>query len=93
MRLNCPRCGERDLKEFYYQGDAIALNRPDQEADETIWDDYLHNRDNSPGLREELWYHEAGCNAWLIVKRNTQTHEIIKTEMVAERVLAKGECS
>ena len=90
MRLTCPRCGERDLKEFYYQGSAIALARPDPEADEALWNDYLHNRDNPTGLREELWYHEAGCNAWLIVERNTLTHEIIKIEMTAWRVLAKG---
>ena len=29
MRINCPLCGERDRREFYYAGDAIALERPD----------------------------------------------------------------
>ena len=90
MRLTCPRCGERDLKEFYYQGSVIALARPDPEADEFVWDDYLHNRDNPPDIREELWYHESGCNAWLVVKRNTLTHAITKTDMAAAHVLALG---
>ena len=55
MRVICPKCGERDLKEFSYQGDALALGRPDPDADEALWNDYLHNRDNPSGVREDLW--------------------------------------
>ena len=29
MRITCPICGERDRREFYYQGAALALDRPD----------------------------------------------------------------
>jgi sarcosine oxidase subunit delta len=34
----------------------------------------------------DLWYHEAGCAQWLVVTRNTVTHEIAGVELVAERV-------
>ena len=32
MRIPCPICGERDRREFYYQGDALALDRPEPDA-------------------------------------------------------------
>ena len=76
MRINCPNCGERDRREFYYQGDAVALNRPDRDAGAQAWDDYLHNRDNPAGMTRDMWFHEGGCGAWLVVERNTLTHAI-----------------
>ena len=88
MRLICPKCGERDLKEFYYQGEALALHRPDPDAEETVWDDYLHKRENPAGVREDLWYHEAGCSAWIVVRRDTTTHKILATQLAAPRKLS-----
>ena len=88
MRVICPKCGERDLKEFYYQGESLALHRPDPDAEETVWDDYLHNRENPAGVREDLWYHEAGCSAWIVVRRDTTTHKILATELAAPRKLS-----
>ncbi|MFL4470204.1 sarcosine oxidase subunit delta [Tateyamaria armeniaca] len=82
MRLPCPICGERDVREFYYQGAAVMLSRPDPDAGEAAWDDYLHLRDNQPGDLEELWSHDAGCGAWLKVVRNTVTHAVGKAECV-----------
>ena len=76
MRIDCPLCGPRDRREFTYKGDALALNRPDPDASPETWNDYLHNRDNPAGLTRELWYHETGCTAWLVVARNVSTHEI-----------------
>ncbi|MFK7743921.1 MAG: sarcosine oxidase subunit delta [Roseobacter sp.] len=76
MRLTCPLCGERDRREFYYQGAAVALRRPEPDAGEAAWDDYVHLRDNPAGQTRDLWHHEAGCGAWLVVTRNTVTHEV-----------------
>ncbi|MEL6240640.1 MAG: sarcosine oxidase subunit delta [Pseudomonadota bacterium] len=76
MRLHCPICGERDRREFYYQGAALALGRPEPEAGEAAWDAYVHLRDNQPGDLDELWSHDQGCGAWLVVTRNTITHEM-----------------
>ncbi len=77
MRITCPICGERDRREFYYQGDAVALRRPDADDTPEAWDAYLHLRDNPAGVTRDLWYHETGCGAWLVVTRNTVTHEVL----------------
>lgn len=76
MRIPCPLCGDRDRREFYYQGHATALSRPDPDAGDQVWDEYLHIRENPAGQTEDLWHHEMGCSAWLIVTRNTLTHAI-----------------
>ena len=77
MRVTCPLCGERDRREFYYQGEAVALQRPAPDAGDDAWQDYLHLRENPTGERRDLWHHEAGCGAWLVVTRNTSTHAIL----------------
>ncbi|WP_195818782.1 sarcosine oxidase subunit delta [Roseobacter sp. MH60115] len=82
MRLTCPMCGARDRREFYYQGDAVACARPARDADIPAWDDYLHLRDNPAGVRRELWHHEAGCGSWLVVERDTTTHEVHSVALV-----------
>jgi len=81
MRLICPVCGERDLREFTYKGDATALDRPAPNASAEVWDDYLHIRDNPAGVTRELWQHTAGCGAWLVVERNVTTHEVLSVEL------------
>jgi sarcosine oxidase subunit delta len=83
MRVRCPLCGERDRREFTYQGHAVALKRPEGGATAEAWDDYLHLRDNPAGPTKDLWYHDP-CQAWVIVHRNTVTHEIAKTELASE---------
>ena len=84
MRIDCPLCGSRDRREFYYSGHACALERPDPASSAEVWDDYLHNRDNPAGLTEDLWHHEMGCGAWLVVQRDTVSHTVLAVR------LAKG---
>lgn len=84
MRITCPLCGERDRREFYYQGAAVALNRPAPDAGEDDWEDYVHLRENPAGVTRELWYHESGCGAWIVVTRNTVTHEVMGAELASE---------
>ncbi|MEL6682016.1 MAG: sarcosine oxidase subunit delta [Pseudomonadota bacterium] len=84
MRITCPNCGERDQREFYYLGDAVALDRPAPDAGAETWDDYLHNRDNPAGVTRELWCHGGGCGAWLVAERDTVTHAI-HTVSLAEK--------
>ena len=84
MRITCPICGERDLREFYYKGAASMLERPDPDAAPEAWDAYLHRRDNPAGVTRELWYHAQGCGSWIVVTRNTVTHEVISTELASE---------
>ena len=84
MRIDCPVCGARDLREFYYKGDAVALNRPDRDAGIDAWDSYVHLRDNPAGQTRDLWHHEAGCGAWLVVTRDTTTHLISDVALARE---------
>ncbi|MCO4843150.1 MAG: sarcosine oxidase subunit delta [Yoonia sp.] len=84
MRIECPVCGARDLREFYYKGDAVALNRPDRDAGIDAWDNYVHLRDNPAGQTRDLWHHEAGCGAWLVVTRDTTTHLISDVTLARE---------
>ena len=85
MRLKCPLCGDRDRREFYYYGAEEYLDRPAEAAAPEAWDNYLHLRDNVAGVVRDLWYHEAGCAQWLVVTRNTVTHDIAAVELVAGR--------
>ena len=85
MRITCPLCGPRDKREFYYYGAEDYLNRPDPLAPPEAWDNYLHLRDNPAGITRDLWYHETGCASWLLITRNTVTHEIHEVALVAGR--------
>ena len=90
MRITCPLCGPRDKREFYYYGAEDYLNRPDPDAPPEAWDNYLHLRDNPAGLHRELWYHEQGDRSWLVVTRNTLTHEITQVEMARDVARERG---
>ena len=82
MRITCPFCGERELGEFTYLGDAKP-QRPAADAGEDAVYDYVYLRDNIAGVMSEYWYHGGGCRAWLKVTRNTLTHEISAVEPAA----------
>ena len=87
MRIKCPLCGDRDRREFYYKGSAVALDRPAPDAGEGPWQDYVYNRENLAGDVDDLWHHTQGCSAWIVVTRNATTHQVIATR------LAKGDAS
>jgi len=73
--INCPFCGERDHSEFSYGGDAtIVYPALDSSIDE--WHDAVFMRENIRGMQSETWHHVNGCRMWLVVERDTMTHEI-----------------
>ncbi|MGG7643828.1 sarcosine oxidase subunit delta [Rhodovulum sp. YNF3179] len=90
MRITCPLCGDRDLREFTYGGAAVYMDRPGADADLDALEAYLHLRDNPAGPTEELWSHDMGCRAWLKVRRDTVTHEILGTALAAEAKRGAG---
>lgn len=83
MRIPCPHCGERPVDEFGYLGDATP-RRPAADADIEAWHDYVYVRDNPRGPHHEYWHHAGGCRAWLVVHRDTATHEIFDVVTAAE---------
>ncbi len=84
MRIPCPWCGKRNRDEFRYLGDA-NVKRPAADADDKAWMDYVYMRDNPAGPHRELWYHAAGCHSWLVVTRDTTTHEITDVALAGEK--------
>ena len=94
MRITCPFCGERGLDEFSYLGDA-SVTRPDPlaaGADDAFYA-YGYERRNVAGPMQELWYHAAGCHAWLVVSRDTRTHEIFEIRHAEEVALERLKAS
>ena len=83
MRIPCPLCGSRDRREFYYYGSEDYLKRPSDQGSIDDLDNHLFLRDNPAGVTRDVWYHEAGCGAWMVVTRNTISHEILGSELVA----------
>lgn len=78
MIIQHPLLGARDIREFTYLGDADILLRP---TNDSAFHDYVYVRNNPAGEHRELWYHEYGDHSWLVVTRNTLTHEILQVEL------------
>lgn len=92
MLINHPILGPRDAAEFVYKGDASLINRPDWQAPDAVaqFTEYGYLRDNPAGLHRELWFHEQGDRSWLVVTRDTTTHEITKVELARDVARAEG---
>ena len=92
MIINHPLLGPRDAAEFVYLGDAVMIDRPNGlgEGAEDAMYEYVYLRDNPAGLHRELWYHEQGDRSWLVVTRNTLTHEITQIELARDVARSKG---
>lgn len=70
------------------------MNRPawrgkDPSTKQTVasieqYHDYVHLRENHAGEHQELWYHYHGDRSWLVVTRNTVTHEVILVELAKD---------
>jgi len=92
MIINHPLLGPRDASEFVYLGDASLIDRPDwqdPDAPEKFYE-YAYLRPNPAGEHQELWYHEHGDRSWLVVTRNTVTHEISNVELARDVALARA---
>ena len=89
MRIECPYCGERDVQEFAYHGDAAKVRPDGPDATPDAMFDYVYLRDNPAGAHRELWYHTAGCHAWLVVTRDTRTHVIGEVEPARDVALRR----
>ena len=92
MIIDHPLLGPRDAAEFTYLGDASLIHRPDWEAENAVTEftDYGYLRDNPAGLHRELWFHEGGDRSWLLVTRDTTTHEITNVELARDVARREG---
>ena len=71
---------------FIYLGDASLIKRPDWQEKDAVnaFYEYLYLRDNLSGDMRELWFHEHGDRSWLVITRDTLTHEIKKVELARD---------
>lgn len=85
LRIHCPFCGPRDHSEFDCRGDA-SVQRPalDDESIEA-WHAYVFTRANPRGRHAEFWHHVHGCRQWLVVERDTLTHEIFSVRSATKQ--------
>jgi sarcosine oxidase subunit delta len=70
----CPFCGARNLEEFVFHK---TLPNVAGGAFETT---YL--RRDTPESSEEHWQHRYGCRAWLRVRRNPSTGDVLDVELL-----------
>ncbi len=88
MLINCPHCGTRPIEEFTFNGDA-SPQRP-QSQDMNAWYDYIYLRHNPKGRFDEYAHHSSGCRAWLVVTRDTQTHEVFAAVTAKDYARERG---
>ncbi len=73
-------------------GDADMLHRPGWQAKDALaqFIDYSYLRDNPAGPHQELWYHEQGDRSFLVVTRDTTTHEISSVKLANDVARSRG---
>jgi sarcosine oxidase subunit alpha/sarcosine oxidase subunit delta len=78
LLIRCPWCGERDISDFSYGGEA-HIARPGEPASlsDADWAGYVFMRTNPKGVFAERWNHQAGCRRWFNALRNTATDEFL----------------
>ena len=95
MIINHQLLGTRDSEEFVYLGTADLIKRPNNWEEDASAEDfyqYQYIRENIAGDHRELWYHEQGDQSWLVVTRNTLSHEILNVELAQDvsREIGRG---
>lgn len=52
---------------------------PDLNATTSQWHQALHLPEAGKDEVQEYWFHAAGCECWIQLKRNPATHEFVAT--------------
>ncbi len=76
LLINCPHCGERDQSEFSYGGRYAKYPALDSTASIEKWHRAIHLHHSSQNLIREYWYHECGCEQWIEIDRDVDSHEM-----------------
>jgi methylglutamate dehydrogenase subunit B len=91
MLIQCPHCGTRPVEEFTFLGDA-SVTRPTTNDPSSMeqWYEYVYLRTNPRGPFDEYTHHSGGCRSWLVVTRNTETHDVYACVTAKDYAKAKG---
>ena len=93
MIINHPLLGPRDSEEFVYLGSADLIKRPtnwEKDASAEDFYQYQYIRENIAGDHRELWYHEQGDRSFLVVTRDTTTHQISSVKLASDVARSRG---
>ena len=78
LLITCPHCGQRNESEFIHGGPVRMRRPPDPSAlADEAWVDYLTVPNNPLGPVDEKWWHARGCGAWIVLRRDTMTHQFL----------------
>jgi sarcosine oxidase subunit delta len=68
------------------------MHRPDWQSASAAdaFHEYQYLRDNPAGEHRELWFHEHGDRSWLVVTRDTLTHQIKRVDLARDMARAEG---
>ena len=75
--MTCPLNGPRNISEFVYGGEVVAMPDPNGSTD-AVWADYVFLEENRAGVVREWWCH-APTSFWFIAERDTVLDEILRT--------------
>lgn len=81
--LVCPINGPRPVSEFAFGGEVRPMPDPVNCSD-VQWADYVFNRNGSPGVKREWWYHLAS-GVWFIAERDTAADRVLRTYLWGEQ--------
>jgi sarcosine oxidase subunit delta len=76
-RLECPFCGPRELEEF-------SFHKTLAERGATPYAEVYERATRLTESREH-WQHLHGCRAWLLVRRNPSTNEVLEVRLLGKR--------
>ena len=80
--MTCPLNGPRNISEFIYGGEVVAMPDPNRSTD-AEWADYVFLEENRAGVVREWWCH-APTSFWFIAERDTVRDEILRTYPAGE---------
>jgi len=90
MLIPCPNCGDRDVSEYSYLGDATVKRPNPEKATAGDWQNFVYNRKNPRGPHQEYWQHNGGCRMILEITRDTLNHEILGAKAAGPRRSGSG---
>ena len=76
LLIPCPYCGERDESEFTYGGSSRNYPTFDEGRSISDWYQSVYLPKLHQNVLCEYWYHTAGCEQWIELKRDLCTHKI-----------------
>ena len=76
LQIPCPNCGPRNEDEFICWSEFVPRPASPSELSNEAWQDYIYHHTNARGRVQERWWHGRGCRRWVLIERDTATHEI-----------------